>query len=194
MRVRVVDARGAGKGSGVECWMASGGWRVSGVECGMRNAECAWVVWTRGGLVEAACQKVVVRLPWRQRLSRSSAPTASRPPPAAHRLWLWLWFKGEARFAEVAQEPLLSCRRELRLLGCHCSSRSIHLSPCIFPPHTHTHTMHAVRSAARAASQFRPTPLPRFVRAYSSPTAYEHLLVSTPRPGVGLGTFALLPF
>ncbi|KAL6704338.1 hypothetical protein ACN47E_008294 [Coniothyrium glycines] len=46
--------------------------------------------------------------------------------------------------------------------------------------------MLAFRSTARVASQFRPTGLPRLVRGYSTEKTYEHLLVSTPKPGVGL--------
>ena len=44
--------------------------------------------------------------------------------------------------------------------------------------------MQALRSTTRFASQFRSTGLPRF---YSTEKSYEHLLVSTPKPGVGLG-------
>jgi len=45
--------------------------------------------------------------------------------------------------------------------------------------------MHAFRSTARVASQFRPATLPRFARGYATAKTYEHLLVSTPKPGVG---------
>jgi enoyl-CoA hydratase len=45
--------------------------------------------------------------------------------------------------------------------------------------------MHAFRSTARVASQFRPAAFPRFARGYASSKTYEHLLVSTPKPGVG---------
>jgi enoyl-CoA hydratase len=44
--------------------------------------------------------------------------------------------------------------------------------------------MQAFRSTTKFASQFRSTGLPRF---YSTQKSYEHLLVSTPKPGVGLG-------
>jgi hypothetical protein len=47
-------------------------------------------------------------------------------------------------------------------------------------------TMRLVTSR-RVASQFTPSTLPRIVRPYSSSTAYEHIIVSTPKPGVGLG-------
>ncbi|CAO2647968.1 Nn.00g088900.m01.CDS01 [Neocucurbitaria sp. VM-36] len=46
--------------------------------------------------------------------------------------------------------------------------------------------MQAFRSTARVASQFRPTGLPRLVRGYATEKTYEHLLVSVPKPGVGL--------
>ena len=46
--------------------------------------------------------------------------------------------------------------------------------------------MQAFRSTARVASQFRPTGLPRF---YSTQKSYEHLLVSTPKPGVGFSEY-----
>jgi len=56
--------------------------------------------------------------------------------------------------------------------------------------------MFALRSTSRIPSQFKPIPLPRLIisRPYSSssPTTsktYEHLLVSTPKPGVALGIF-----
>jgi enoyl-CoA hydratase len=49
--------------------------------------------------------------------------------------------------------------------------------------------MHAFRSTARVASQFRPAAFPRFARGYASSKTYEHLLVSTPKPGVGFSEF-----
>jgi enoyl-CoA hydratase len=51
--------------------------------------------------------------------------------------------------------------------------------------------MQAFRSTARVASQFRPSGLPRFVRGYASAPQYEHILVSTPKPGVGFGEQSL---
>ncbi|KAJ4346082.1 hypothetical protein N0V95_005698 [Ascochyta clinopodiicola] len=45
--------------------------------------------------------------------------------------------------------------------------------------------MQAFRSTATIASQFKSTGLPRLARAYSTQKSYEHLLVSTPKPGVG---------
>jgi hypothetical protein len=48
-----------------------------------------------------------------------------------------------------------------------------------------TYNMQAFRSTARVASQFRPAGLPRFVRGYASAPQYEHIMVSTPKPGVG---------
>lgn len=50
--------------------------------------------------------------------------------------------------------------------------------------------MQAFRSSVRVASQFRPTGLPRLVRGYSTEKTYEHLLVSTPKPGVGLSKYS----
>jgi hypothetical protein len=50
-----------------------------------------------------------------------------------------------------------------------------------------TANMHAFRSTARVASQFRPAAFPRFARGYATQKTYEHLLVSTPKPGVGFG-------
>lgn len=46
--------------------------------------------------------------------------------------------------------------------------------------------MQAFRSAPRVASQFRSVGLPRLVRGYAT-KSYEHVLVSTPKEGVGLG-------
>jgi hypothetical protein len=46
--------------------------------------------------------------------------------------------------------------------------------------------MQAFRSAARVASHFQPTGLPRLVRGYATERTFEHLLVSVPKPGVGL--------
>lgn len=47
--------------------------------------------------------------------------------------------------------------------------------------------MLAFRSSLRAASRFQPTGLPRLARGYAeSGQAFEHLLVSEPKPGVGL--------
>ncbi|PSN67328.1 ClpP/crotonase [Corynespora cassiicola Philippines] len=48
--------------------------------------------------------------------------------------------------------------------------------------------MQAFRTSTRVASQFRTAAFPRFVRRYAveSANAYEHLLVSSPKPGVGL--------
>ncbi|KAF2457958.1 ClpP/crotonase-like domain-containing protein [Lineolata rhizophorae] len=49
--------------------------------------------------------------------------------------------------------------------------------------------MSSFRASARVRSQFVPSTLPRLVRNYSAPsTSYEYILVSTPRPGVGLVT------
>jgi enoyl-CoA hydratase len=50
-----------------------------------------------------------------------------------------------------------------------------------------TYKMQAFRSTARVASQFRPSGLPRFARGYASAKQYEHIMVSTPKPGVGFG-------
>ncbi|KAL5120662.1 hypothetical protein ACEQ8H_001411 [Pleosporales sp. CAS-2024a] len=46
--------------------------------------------------------------------------------------------------------------------------------------------MQAFRATARVASQFRPPGLPRLVRGYASAPQYEYLVVSAPKPGVGL--------
>ncbi|KAI8937195.1 hypothetical protein NX059_006405 [Plenodomus lindquistii] len=48
--------------------------------------------------------------------------------------------------------------------------------------------MQALRSSARMASRFQATGMPRFVRGYSTATEteYQMLLVSKPKPGVGL--------
>jgi hypothetical protein len=46
--------------------------------------------------------------------------------------------------------------------------------------------MQAFRSTARVASHFQPTNLPRLVRGYATERTFEHLLVSVPKPGVGL--------
>jgi len=45
-----------------------------------------------------------------------------------------------------------------------------------------------LRASRRVASQITPSTLPRIVRPYSSSTTYEHIIVSTPKPGVGLVT------
>jgi len=45
-----------------------------------------------------------------------------------------------------------------------------------------------LRASRRVASQFTPSTFPRIVRPYSSSTTYEHIIVSTPKPGVGLVT------
>ncbi|KAF2803730.1 enoyl-CoA hydratase mitochondrial precursor [Mytilinidion resinicola] len=47
----------------------------------------------------------------------------------------------------------------------------------------------SLRASRRVSSQFLPSTLPRIVRSYSSSTTYEHIIVSTPKPGVGLVTF-----
>ncbi|RMZ71471.1 enoyl- hydratase [Pyrenophora seminiperda CCB06] len=44
----------------------------------------------------------------------------------------------------------------------------------------------AFRSAPRVVSQFRSIGLPRLVRGIATERSYEHLLVSVPKPGVGL--------
>ncbi|XTI85776.1 enoyl-CoA hydratase mitochondrial precursor [Cenococcum geophilum] len=49
--------------------------------------------------------------------------------------------------------------------------------------------MYSLRAPRRVASQFTPSSLPRLIRLYSSSSTYEHLIVSTPKPGVGLVTF-----
>jgi hypothetical protein len=51
------------------------------------------------------------------------------------------------------------------------------------------------RPVARAASLcFAPRTLPLVVRAYSTEApSYEHILVSTPKPGVGLSMFLTIP-
>ncbi|KNG49355.1 enoyl-CoA hydratase mitochondrial precursor [Stemphylium lycopersici] len=46
--------------------------------------------------------------------------------------------------------------------------------------------MQAFRSAPRLASHFRSTGLPTLARGYATQRSYEHLLVSTPKTGVGL--------
>jgi enoyl-CoA hydratase len=51
------------------------------------------------------------------------------------------------------------------------------------------HKMQAFRSTARVASQFRASGLPRFVRGYASAKQYEHVLVSSPKPGVGFSKY-----
>ncbi|CAN9367249.1 unnamed protein product [Alternaria alternata] len=43
--------------------------------------------------------------------------------------------------------------------------------------------MQALRSAPRAASQFRSTGLPRLLRGYATQRSFEHLLVSEAKPG-----------
>ncbi|KAF2200920.1 ClpP/crotonase [Delitschia confertaspora ATCC 74209] len=47
--------------------------------------------------------------------------------------------------------------------------------------------MFSLRTSSRVTSQFKPCTLPRLTtRQYSSEKTYQHLLVSTPKPGVGL--------
>ena len=47
--------------------------------------------------------------------------------------------------------------------------------------------MFSLRASSRIASQFKPSTLPRIVsRSYSAEKTYEHLIVSTPKPGVAL--------
>jgi hypothetical protein len=74
--------------------------------------------------------------------------------------------------------------------GCRCYPLELvksTLSPIdhLRPYRMITHTMNAFRSSARVALQVRSSGLPRFVRGYASAPQYEHLLVSTPKPGVG---------
>jgi hypothetical protein len=52
-----------------------------------------------------------------------------------------------------------------------------------------TYTMQSLRTSTRVASQFRAARMPRLARTYASATTYEHILVSTPKPGVGFSTF-----
>jgi enoyl-CoA hydratase len=54
--------------------------------------------------------------------------------------------------------------------------------------------MQAFRSTARIAPQFQSTGLPRLVRGYATQKTFEHLLVSTPKPGVGLSKFLSIFF
>ncbi|OCL07772.1 enoyl-CoA hydratase mitochondrial precursor [Glonium stellatum] len=49
--------------------------------------------------------------------------------------------------------------------------------------------MYSLRASSRVASKFTSSSLPRLIRPYSSSSTYEHLIVSTPKPGVGLVTF-----
>jgi enoyl-CoA hydratase len=48
--------------------------------------------------------------------------------------------------------------------------------------------MQAFRATVREASRRTPAGL-RFARGYSSGKTYEHLLVSSPKPGVGLSMY-----
>ncbi|KAF2871905.1 ClpP/crotonase-like domain-containing protein [Massariosphaeria phaeospora] len=45
--------------------------------------------------------------------------------------------------------------------------------------------MYALRSPTRVASRFHAASFPKLVRGYASGKTYEHLLVSSPKPGVG---------
>ncbi|ORY02919.1 ClpP/crotonase-like domain-containing protein [Clohesyomyces aquaticus] len=46
--------------------------------------------------------------------------------------------------------------------------------------------MQSIRASTRVASQFRTASFPKLVRTYAEGKSYEHLLVSSPKPGVGL--------
>ncbi|KAF2473150.1 ClpP/crotonase [Lindgomyces ingoldianus] len=46
--------------------------------------------------------------------------------------------------------------------------------------------MQSFRASTRAASQFRATSFPKLFRTYAEGKIYDYLLVSTPKPGVGL--------
>ncbi|KAF2788965.1 ClpP/crotonase [Melanomma pulvis-pyrius CBS 109.77] len=43
----------------------------------------------------------------------------------------------------------------------------------------------SLRASTRVASQFRASSLPKLTRTYATGKTYEHILVSTPKPGVG---------
>ena len=53
--------------------------------------------------------------------------------------------------------------------------------------------MQAFRTSARVASQFRAVRGPKLVRGYAEGKSYEHLIVSEPKPKVGMSTYKL-PF
>lgn len=47
--------------------------------------------------------------------------------------------------------------------------------------------MQALRTTTRVASRFRAVRGAQFVRGYADSKTYEHIIVSTPEPGVGFG-------
>jgi hypothetical protein len=149
------------------------------VKCNRAAGRRWWLA--RGRVVEASCQNVdsgVARLSQTSRSAKhrrcaSTLAGIARNEPQAGEVW-------RAGTTEV----LRSYPPKLDLFGCN----TLHRSSSDRTYNSSQTNMQALRSSTRFASRFQSAGSPKLVRSFAAGT-YEHLLVSTPKPGVGFSKF-----